>query len=366
MNTLKTILVAVVLSACSCLYAQQTDSIRHVLDSAYSKTPFCANILLVKDGKTLLERSYGYADAAKGIPLASHNSFQVASISKQFTAYGIMQLANRKLLTYDDPVNKYIPSFPYPEITVRHLLNHTSGLPDFWNLIRPTFDTTRSNGNKEMLQYLAGHKPPLQWEPGSRFAYTDIGYDLLAMVIENVSGKSYEQYMADNIFRPLKMKDTRACMVTDYRRIQNKHLAPGHVFDTVSRTFKYAHLQPQYNTVFYLGDFYGDGSVVTTARDLAKWDKALKTCKLLPCNIQQEAFTGPVYNGKAVLVREETVYGFGWFIRPGMIYHSGRHAGNIHGIYRYPKRGLLLILLSNSETPDFVRLRGRMLSLMND
>lgn len=345
--------------------AQQTDSIRYVLDSAYRKTPFCANILIIKDGKRLLEQSYGYADATLEKPLTRSNSFQVASISKQFTAYGIMQLANRNMLQYNDPVNKYIPSFPYPDITLRHLLNHTSGLPDFWNVIRPSFDTTRSNGNKEMLKYLVDHQLPLQWEPGSRFAYADIGYDLLAMVIENVSGISYEQYMANHIFRPLRMKDTHAYMVTDYRRIQNKQLAPGHVFDTVSRTFRYAHLQPQYNTVFYLGDFYGDGSVVTTARDLAKWDKALEKCKLLPCSIQQEAFTSPVYDGKTVLVRETLTYGFGWFIRPGMIYHGGRHAGNIHGIYRYPERGTLLVLLSNSETPDLLRLRSRILSLMN-
>jgi CubicO group peptidase (beta-lactamase class C family) len=348
------------------IHAQQLDSIRYVLDSAYAKMPFCANILIEKDGKTVLEQSYGYADAPLQKRLSSSNSFQVASVSKQFTAYGIMLLQHKGLLEYDSEVRKYLPSFPYPAITIRHLLNHTSGLPDFWNNIRPNLDTTCSNGNKEVLDYLASHELPLQFEPGSQFMYTDIGYDLLAMIIEKLSGKSYLEYMQATIFKPLGMKDTYAYMVTDIRRISNKNLARGHVLNTATGKFEYAHLLPKYNFIFYLGDFYGDGSVVTTAKDLARWSIALRKCELLSYSEMQPAFTPAIYNGKRIIVRDPDIeYGFGWFNKPGkMIYHSGRHPGNISVIYHFIDRDLTFIFLSNSETPDLLKLRNRVLSLL--
>jgi CubicO group peptidase (beta-lactamase class C family) len=344
--------------------AQQLDSIRHVLDSAYAKAPFCANILLLKDDKVIFEKSYGYADAVKQTPLKMENSFQVASVSKQFTAYGIMLLAHQKLLNYDSTVKTYIPQFPYNNITIRHMLNHTSGLPEFWDGIRPKLDTTKSYGNKEVLEYLIDHHLPLQSEPGSKYAYADIGYDFLALIIEKVSGKSYQQYMHDNIFKPLKMKSTYAYMVTDIERIDNKQLAPGHVWNAATGRLEYAHLQPYNHFVFYLGDFYGDGSVVTTAHDLALWDKALRKCELLSCKQQQEAFTIPLYKGTPVEIRAGLGYGFGWFIKPGMAYHSGRHPGNIHGIYHQLNINSTFIFLSNSEIPDILRLRSRILSLL--
>ena len=142
-----------------------------------------------------------------------------------------MILKSKNLLNYDSSVCKYIPTFPYKNITVRHLLTHTSGLPNFWDDIRPNLDTTKSNGHKDVLNYLIQHQLPLEFEAGTTFQYADIGYDFLASIIENISGLTYGEFMEQNIFNPLKMKNTFAYMVTDIRRIQNKKLAIGHTFE---------------------------------------------------------------------------------------------------------------------------------------
>jgi CubicO group peptidase (beta-lactamase class C family) len=365
MKTLMTILLIIPFKV---ILAQDIDSINYVLDSAYSNAPFFGNILITHNDKIVFEKSYGFADAANKKPLTKENSFQVASISKQFTAYGIMILKSKGLLDYDSAVCKYITNFPYKSISVRHLLNHTSGLPNFWDDIRPNMDTTRSNGNLDVLEYLIKHQLPLQFELGTKFQYADIGYDFLATIIENISGLSYEKYMEENIFKPLKMTSTFAYMVTDIRRINNEKLAVGHVFE--NEKFDYAHSQPKYNFVSYLGDFYGDGSVVTTTRDLAIWDKAMKECKLLPCEIQNEALAEPIFNEQINYAKTNPniSYGFGWFIKhtPSgkLVYHSGGHPGNSHVIYRFLDRNITFIFLSNAETPNLKGVRNRILQLL--
>ncbi|MFM9946020.1 MAG: serine hydrolase domain-containing protein [Bacteroidia bacterium] len=346
--------------------AQNIDSIRHILDSTYSKSPFFGNVLITKNDKIIFEKSYGYADAISKKPLTKDNSFQVASISKQFTAYGIMILKDKGFLDYDSLVNKYMPSFPYSNITVRHLLTHTSGLPNFWDDIRPKMDTTKSFGNKEVLDYLFKNKLPLQFEPGTKFDYCDIGYDFLANIIENISGLNYQDFMEKNIFKPLKMKNTFAYMVTDIRRIKNKNLAIGHTH--VNGKFEYAHLQPKNNFVFYLGDFYGDGSVVTSARDLAKWDKALKNCELLACDFQKESFTEAKFNNQIIYAGKDVAYGFGWFLKntPSgkLVYHTGFHPGNVDAIYRLIDKDIAFIFLSDAESTNIRDIRRRILQLL--
>ncbi|MES2726915.1 MAG: serine hydrolase domain-containing protein [Bacteroidota bacterium] len=349
-------------------HAQNIAGIQHMLDSAYAKTPFYGNILITKNNKILFEKSYGYADALNAKPLTNENAFQIASVSKQFTAYGIMILKNKGLLDYDSFVCKYLSNFPYKNITVRHLLTHTAGLPNFWDDIRPHLDTTKANGIKEVLAYIIQHKMPLLAEPGTKFQYADIGYDFLANIIENISGLSYEAFMHKNIFKPLKMKNTYAYMGTDIRNIKNNKLAIGHTFD--NGKFAYAHLQAKYNFVYYLGNFYGDGSMVSTARDLAIWHKALSDCKLLPCNIQEEAITEPVFNNEVFYARTKpnVGYGFGWFIKRTptgkWVYHSGGHPGNSHIVYRLLDKDITFIFLSNAETPNIKTLRNNILPLL--
>lgn len=363
------LITAFVLINFSRAFAQEIDSIRNLLDSTYAKTPFYGNVLITKNNQVLFEKSYGFADAVNKTPLTNQNSFQIASISKQFTAYGIMLLKNKGLLSYDSFVNCYISDFPYKNITVRHLLNHSSGLPNFWDGIRPNLDTSKSNGNQDVLNYLKQHQLPLQFTPGSQYQYADIGYDFLANIIENISGLSYQEFLSKNIFTPLKMNNTFAYMTTDIRRIQNKNLAIGHTLQ--NNNYVYAHLQSKYSFVYYLGDFYGDGSMVSSANDLAIWAQALKDCKLLPCEIQNESITESVYNNQILFVRNglNISYGFGWFIIPKpskkAVYHTGGHPGNSHIIYRLLDKDITLVFLSNTDAPFIKTLRGKIIQLLD-
>ncbi len=186
-----------------------------------------------------------------------------------------------------------------------------------------------------------------------------------------MSGKTYEQFLDQNIFKPLKMNDTHAYLVTDIRRIQNSKLAIGNIRDPQQKRFLYAHMQPKYNFVFYLGDFYGDGSIVSTARDLAEWDQALTNCTLLPCEIQNESFKPYLYEGKPVNNKDEKPVnvGFGWFIFQSpvlgkVITHGGGHPGNQHNIFRIPEKSLTFIFLSNAESDDHQKLADRILQFL--
>jgi CubicO group peptidase (beta-lactamase class C family) len=345
------------------LCSQNAAQIARYLDSTYNVSPFSANILLKNASTILFEKSYGYSDQLKGSRLSIENSFQVASISKQFTAYAIMLLKHQGVLDYDSLVRKYLPKFPYDNITIRHLLTHSSGLPNFWNDIRPHLDHTKSNGNREVLIFLKEHSLPLQFQPGTDYQYCDIGYDFLANIVEIVSGQRYDVFISQRIFHPLGIKNSYAFLVTDISRINNSKLAIGHSRYGAANNIQYAHLNPNNDFVFYLGDFYGDGSIVTTARDLAKWDDALRKCTLLPCEIQNEAFVAFADNGQKHLTKDSKKidYGFGWKIKRHeslgkIIFHWGSHPGNQHIIYRMLDEKVTLIYLSNFENEVNIKL----------
>jgi CubicO group peptidase (beta-lactamase class C family) len=356
---------------CSKLSSQDVERVGRYLDSAYNVSPFSANILVKSAGAIRFEKSYGYCDHLKGSRLSVENSFQVASISKQFTAYGIMLLKHQGVLDYDSLARKYLPEFPYDNITIRQLLTHSSGLPNFWNDIRPHLDHTKSNGNRDVLHFLQKHSLPLQFEPGTDYQYCDIGYDFLANIIERLSGLGYDTFLSNRIFQPLGMKTSYAYLVTDIRRIDNAKLAMGHSLYGSANKVQYAHLDPNNDFVFYLGDFYGDGSVVTTARDLARWDDALQKCTLLPCEIQDEAFIAFAENGQKHLTNDSKKidYGFGWKIKRHeslgkIVFHWGGHPGNQHIIYRMLDAKVTLIYLSNFESEVNIKLINGIIAML--
>ncbi len=327
----------------------QIDSI---LQKAYNDKALNGTILIAKHGKIVFEKSYGFADFEKKRPLSKNTQFQIASVSKQFTAFGIMVLKRHGKLNYDDNVVKFIPDFPYPNITLRHLMQHTSGLPEFWNGIRPNLDTTRSNGNKEMIAYLIKNKLPLRFETGEKWEYSDIGYDILATIIEKVSGQTYQKFLKKQVFRPAKMHNTEGVLVTDIRRIKAKSLARGYIQDSIKGN-QLAH--EVRNFVFYLGDFYGDGSVISTARDLKKWDDAWRGFMREDSLHFSEAYRPIIRKDGAVYeVQKGVNYGFGWSLRDeppmGKIYaHNGGHPGFITNYYRYPDKQMTLIVCRNVE-----------------
>jgi CubicO group peptidase (beta-lactamase class C family) len=324
-----------------------------ILQKAYNSKALNGTILIAREGKILFEKSYGFANFEKKIPLGKNTQFQIASVSKQFTAFGIMELKRQGKLNYDDKVVKFIPDFPYPGIALRHLMQHTAGLPDFWNDVRPYLDTTRSNGNNQMLAYLINKKLPLRFETGEKWEYSDIGYDILATIIEIVSGQSYTRFLSKQVFRPAGMYNTAGEMVTDIRRIKSKNLARGYIQDSVGGLRLANEIR---NYVFYLGDFYGDGSVISTVRDLKKWDDALHAYMLTDSMHFNEAYL-PITrrDGQAYEIQKGVSYGFGWSLRDeppmGKIYsHNGGHPGFITNYLRFPDKKMVLIVCRNVDS----------------
>ncbi len=323
-----------------------------ILQKAYADKALNGTILLAKDGKILYEKSFGYADFEKKTPLSKNTQFQIASVSKQFTAFGIMVLKRQGKLNYDDKVTQFIPDFPYSHITLRHLMQHTSGLPEFWNGIRPKLDTTRSNGNKDVINYLIKNKLSLRFETGEKWEYSDIGYDILATIIERVSGKTYQKFLKKHVFRPANMQNTEGVLVTDIRRIKAKNLARGYIQDSIKGNQLAHEIR---NFVFYLGDFYGDGSVISTAEDLKKWDDALRAYMREDSTHFGEAFRPMIRKNGAVLETQKGLsYGFGWGLADEppmgkMYYHRGGHPGFTTNYYRYPDKNLVLVVCRNVE-----------------
>jgi CubicO group peptidase (beta-lactamase class C family) len=309
-----------------------------------------AVIAVVDHGHVLLEKAYGMANVEGKRPMTIHSIFDLASVTKQFTAMGIMVLAQRGQLKYDDSLCKFFPEFsPFGcDITVRRLLTHTSGLPDYEALYHDSglIATNYPRANKEAsdtyeptskdaLHFLA-KQAKLRFKPGDKWEYSDSGYVVLAQIIEKVSGQSYAQFLTENIFRPAGMTET---VVYDETR---PILA--------ARATSYQPAKHGYKPIDYtpLNLIYGDGNVNTTIGDMIQWDAALTTDKLATAATLKEAFTrGKLNNGKSF------DYGFGWGLhrRHNMevIEHNGAWVGFRSCNIRFPQRQLSIIILANSS-----------------
>jgi CubicO group peptidase (beta-lactamase class C family) len=170
---------------------------------------FSGTVLVAKDGKPVLDRGYGMANYELGVPNTPEMKFLIGSITKQFTATAIMQLAEKGLLDVNDPISKYLPEYPKEtgdSITVHHLLTHTSGVPSYTDNAELMGRRATKMSTEEILNSFKDK--PLDFPPGGQFKYSNSGYYLLGLIVENVSGKSYEEYLQENIFDPLGMAHT--------------------------------------------------------------------------------------------------------------------------------------------------------------
>jgi CubicO group peptidase (beta-lactamase class C family) len=355
MKNLKHCLLLCFLSAATFAQAQQSTLVK-TADSLYTslnqQDRFNGNVLLAENGKVLFKKSYGLANEQTKTPLNENSMFELASCSKQFTAMAIAMLQHDGKLSVDDDFAKYIPEMSnYKGITIRNLLYHTSGLPDYMGLrdsIWEKWDDKRIATNKDVIDIFAQHKPQVEFAPGEKFAYSNTGYLLLASIIEKVSGKSYGDYLAQKIFKPLKM---------DRTFVYNRRYAPkkvdNYAFGYVLNDSLHKKVLPDSfaptSYVYNLDGIVGDGAVNSTVNDLLKWDQALYTDKLLPEAERKQLFTsGMLKNG------EPAHYAFGWMIKDKpdgekIVSHSGGWPGYITYIERNLKTHRTIILLQNTE-----------------
>lgn len=329
------------LSGCSMPSDQETVKITSELDACVIKdvedNGFSGSVLVAKDGKILLSKGYGIADLGKKTENTSKTIFEIASLTKQFTAMGIMILEDRGLLDVNDPIIKYIPDFPRgDEITIHHLLTHTSGVPqiiDFYGRGGGNYNLT-----PEKIVDILKDKP-LRFEPGKEYEYRNSNYALLGCIIENVSGMKYEAFLKKHILKPLRMKNTGQGK-NDFKP-ENK--AKGY--------FMYRALLPVGYIDMSTG--YAAWDMYSTVEDLYRWDQALYTEKLVSNETLQKIFTPYVQN-----------YGYGWLVSyieknghiQQVISHDGHGGGFTDRIIRNIDDKTTVIVLCNRGGQDLTTL----------
>ena len=306
-------------------------------------------IVVVDKGTVVYKKGFGYADEQKKIKNDEHTAFNLCSISKQFTAMAVMMLEAQGKIRLEDELSTYIPELPYKGITLRHLLIHTSGLPDYMILAMNYWPEGNNYSNKEAIDLLVKYKPPVQFPPGERFQYSNTGYMLLAAIIEKTSGTSYASFLENEIFKPLGMKNS--FVYTPLNNEKNKpNVAKGYVFERLKaasvESDQSAFFGKQVKTIIYP---LGDGGVFSTASDMIKWHDALKSNQLLKQELIQRAFSsGKLNDGR------DANYGFGWFIvndpaNGKVIQHTGGWPGFRNAFIRTLEKDRMLLVLRNNE-----------------
>lgn len=309
---------------------------------------FNGNVLVAKSGRIIYQRSFGLADFSTKKTLTKNSVFDIGSIAKEFTAVGILMLKDKGLLSLSDSLGKLLPQLPYSNITVQQLLTHTSGMPDGYDLVEEYFDHKKIATNNDLLELLATKKPGLYFKPGEDLMYSGTGFNLLACIIEKISGESYEHYMNDKIFNPLGMSNSR---VANFPRPPGKILnyAEGYIYNDSLK--KYICANSQYiDWASYFSGITGEGMIVTTTEDLLKWDRALQNNILLSAATQKEMLTIQAIKKTFPFVQ----FGFGMRVGENQLgnynFHNGWFPGYKSMHIHYVTDDITVIVLSNNES----------------
>ena len=299
---------------------------------------FNGNVLLARDGEIIFSRSFGFADFRNHTPLKPNTPFQLASVSKPFTAAATLILHHEGLIDIDDRVEKHIPEFPWDNITIRHLLNHTSGIQNYMWLVERHWQEERKPDNEDMLQLFIEHPRHLDFWPGTRFAYSNTGYGFLGLLIERVSEKSFSEFLHQKIFDPLEMHNS---FVYDPNNSESMTTNRAYGF----RPWRHTHLvipDVRHDGVM------GDKGIYASMYDLYTWDQAMKNGEILPEELWKKAFDyTTLRNGRQVR------YGMGWrlqnFMDSHVVHHPGRWNGFRTSMKRFVDKDATLILLNNTN-----------------
>ena len=318
-------------------------------DSLLLKKGFNGSILVAKDGAIIYEKYAGFADLRKKDSLTSSTPLHIASTGKTFTAMAVLRLVQDNKLTLGDSVQKFFPGFPYTGITVKMLLSHRSGLPNYLYFMEAEKRNKRYITNNDVLDFLVTKKPNMSFSAGKRFNYCNTNFVLLALIIEKISGKTFPAFMQEQVFGPLQMKNTYVFTLADTL--------------TATPSFKA-------NGGFWQNDMtdgtYGDKNVYTTPQDLLKWDQALYTEQFLTKPFLDSAFT-PNSNERPSIHN----YGLGWRMLnipngKKVIYHFGRWHGCNAAFARLVDEKVTIIILGNKYNSNIYRVASKSYNLFGD
>ena len=315
---------------------KQKNEISYLYNKLINKNDFYGQFLVAKNGKILFEDYEGFAYKEKDDKNGINKPIHIASVSKVLTAAVILRMVDQEKIGLDDKVSEYLKGFYFDEITVRMLLNHRSGLRHYGYFIERDvkWDRSKRITNQDILKLINSGKIHLESKPGTRFAYCNTNYSILALIIEKVSGMRYHEAMNELLFKPLGMKNS---FVFDYE----KH------HDTVSQTYKSNRLRLAFD---HLDLVYGDKNIYSTARDLLKFDLATYSDNFFSKKLKKEIFKGYSYESKG-----EKNYGLGirlreWKEAPTLTYHNGWWHGNTSSYITQKTDTVTIIALSNKMT----------------
>ena len=329
----------------SAIFAQsKAEKIDELMNKYEEYKQFNGSLLVAENGEVVLKKGYGLANMEWDIPNAPNTKHRLGSITKQFTAMIIMQLLEEGKIDLDKTVSAYLPDYPNEngdQITIHHLLTHTSGIPNYTSF--PGFFQEKSRdpySPNEFTKTFADSS--LAFTPGEKFSYSNSGYFLLGVIIEEVTGKSYEEVLKDRILEPLDMKDTGF----DHHESILKNRASG--YDQRGNVYR--------NTAYLdMSIPYAAGSLYSTVEDLYKWNKALISNKLISKMNKELMFSPHISSGR-------DAYGYGWSVgnvQFGNMQDSVKyvaHGGGINGfntqIFRIPEDEKLIVLLNNTGGKD--------------
>ena len=318
-----------------------TTKVRSKLDSLlkriHKRHDFHGAVLVAKNKKIVYQNQIGTADFKKKTLLNKESVFQLASVSKQFTAAAIMLLQQRNQLKLTDTVNTYFPNFPYKDVTIKTLLNHTGGLPKYFWIAEHKWQQKKAPSNNEMMELLTTSNVQRFFKPGRNFDYSNTGYFVLASIVEKISGISFGSFLKQNIFEPLQM--THSYVYSFENDSIRENQLDGY---RLHRGWRHVKIRSTVNDAIV-----GDKNVYTTAEDLFKWTQGLNSGNLLTKESLALMFT----KGETIYGRK-VPYGFGFRIdtkEKNSIYHYGKWNGFSTGLTTYLEDDLVVIVLEHTS-----------------
>lgn len=324
----------------------KSDKLDSIFTLLHQNDRFNGSILVAEKGIPIFSKSFGLANVEQNEKSTDNTIYKLNSISKQFTALGIIILKNEGKLKLNDHLSRYIPELKfYENVTIQNLLNHTHGIPEYSELFEEKWDKTKIATNNDVIKLFEEYQPPKHFQPGEKFLYGSIGYELLAVIIERVSNQTYNDFLTQHLFTPLRMENT-----FDHHALEmKKNMARGYVYSDSLQKRERPELLGNHPEAVWSAGIYGSGTIHTTTADMLKWDRALYDTTFVATSDLQLMYHPTTLNDG-----NEINYGFAWWLtEKGNIGKIAYHAGNSNGFETHFERHIdsdkTIIILQNFD-----------------
>jgi len=312
-----------------------------LMSDLHERNLFDGSVVVGKGQEILWERGFGFANEARRVAFTSDTTADAASLAKTFTAALVLLLRAEGIIDLDVPVQHYLPELPYPDITLRHLLSHSSGLPAYYDYFEPFIPAGKVRTTETLLEIIAERKPPLHFRPGSAFEYSSFAYDLAALAVGRASDSTYGDLLRKRFFEPLG--------------ITSAFLRPARLSDFPEpRTigYRHSHGKSEVYDVFDLEGFHGGSNIYISARDLHRWNSAFLSPSVIPAKIKSEALEfAQIGNAASGLT-----LGSWYRTNVGDAYCYAGHLQGFHSeVFGAPKSGWSIVYVSNNTLEPWLQ-----------